>query len=277
MPVHPAPDSTSPAPLSTEMRQHEYGIMYGVEEFFWWYVGMRNNLVNLLERYWDWKIQPEPLVLDAGCGTGAILQRLASGFDGRLPRPRALGLDLSQEALRFCQQRNLADRVMRGSITELPFADNTFDILVSFDVISNLPDPTPGFREFSRVIKHGGIMVLNLPAYQALYSEHDLAVRTLRRFSKTEVKQLLAENGFMPLRVSYVNSLLFPPAAAVRLTKKALLKAKPEGALQSDLTPPPAFINKLLLWTMAREASILRHTGFDLPFGLSIMTVARRI
>jgi len=263
--------------LSTEMRLHEYGIMYEVEDNFWWYVGMRNNLVNLLERYWDWKAQPQPKILDAGCGTGAALQRLADGFGGRISSQNALGLDLSAEALRFCKQRGLGSQTLRGSITELPFADHTFDILLSFDVISNLPEPNPGFREFARVLRHGGLMVLNLPAYQFLYSEHDLAVRTLRRFDKGEVRKLLAENGLMPLRMSYVNSILFPPAAAVRLTKKALLKTKPTQDLHSDLTPPPALLNKLLLWLMAREADLLRHSNFDLPFGLSLITVARKM
>jgi SAM-dependent methyltransferase len=251
--------------------------MYEVEDSFWWYVGMRNNLVNLLERYWDWNAQPQPRILDAGCGTGAALQRLADGFGGRITSQKALGLDLSAEALRFCRERGLGPQTLRGSITELPFADHTFDILLSFDVISNLPEPTPGFREFARVLRHGGIMVLNLPAYQFLYSEHDMAVRTLRRFSKGQVRNLLAEHGLMPLRMSYVNSILFPPAAVVRLTKKALLKAKPTQNLHSDLTPPPPLLNKLLLWMMAKEADLLRHSNFDLPFGLSLITVARKM
>jgi SAM-dependent methyltransferase len=262
---------------STEMRHQEYRIMFEAEDNFWWYVGMRNNLKTILQRYWDWKDKPNPLIVDAGCGTGAVLQRLVNGFDGSISPQNAIGFDLSDEALRFCAERGLGDRVSRGSITEMPFADNTFDILVSFDVISNLPEPTPGFKEVARVVKHGGMLVLNLPAYQFLYSEHDLAVRTLRRFDKKEVRSLLAQNGLMPLHMTYLNTVLFPPAAGVRLTKKMFLKAKPGKELHSDLTPPPTALNNLLVWTMAQEANLIGRSSLSLPFGLSLMTIARKM
>jgi len=265
------------APASTEMRFHEYGIMYNVEDNFWWYEGMRQNLLSLLQRHWDWQAKTNPVVLDAGCGTGATLQRLADGFEGKIATNRAVGFDISSEALRFCRQRKLDHRLFQGSITSIPVADNSIDILVSFEVISNLTDPEPGFREVARVLNHGGLAIIKLPAYQFLYSEHDIAVRVLRRFDRGEVRDLLAKHGLAPVRTSYLNTFLFPPAALSRLTKKFSLKSKADEELESDLKPPHPLLNKILIGIMAQEARVLRHTNFNLPFGLSLITVARKV
>ncbi|NWJ48201.1 MAG: methyltransferase domain-containing protein [Chloroflexi bacterium] len=265
------------APASTEMRLHEYGIMYNVEDNFWWYEGMRRNLLSLLQRHWDWQAKPNPVVLDAGCGTGATLQHLAAGFEGEIATNRAVGFDISSEALRFCRRRKLDRRLFQGSITAIPVADNSIDILVSFEVISNLSDPEPGFREVARVLNHGGLAIIKLPAYQFLYSEHDIAVRVLRRFNRGEVQALLAKHGLAPVRMSYLNTFLFPPAAISRLIKKFLLKNKVDEELESDLKPPHPLLNKILIGIMAQEARVLRHTNFNLPFGLSLITVARKV
>jgi SAM-dependent methyltransferase len=265
------------APVSTELPQHEYEIMYRAEEEFWWYVGMRRHLLTLLEKHWDWQNQPNPLVVDAGCGTGAVLQRLADGFGGQINTRRALGFDLSQEALRFCSRRGLQGRISRGSITNIPLADQSVDIVVSFDVVCYLPDPEPSLYELARILKHGGMLVLNLPAYQFLHSEHDLAVNVLKRYTREQARQMMARHGLMPERTSYVNTVLFPPAAAVRLAKKAALKIKPGKKLQSELELPHPLINRILTGAMASEAVLLKRSNFNLPFGLSLMTVARKL
>ena len=265
------------APILNELPSKEYGIMYDVEDTFWWYVGMRLNLLKLLKRYWNWNETPQPNVLDAGCGTGAILQGLSNGFGHQIPAVKPTGLDLSAEALGFSQKRGNNFPLVKGSITNLPFTNNSFDILISFDVLSYVKDPSPGFREISRVVKHGGLVILNLPAYQFLYSEHDLAVNTVKRFHKAEIASLLSESGLKPVRMSYLNTLLFPPAAIIRLGKKGILKTRRSKEVHSDLTQPHPLVNNFLRWTMAREATILGKTNLNLPFGLSFIAVAQRI
>jgi SAM-dependent methyltransferase len=255
------------------MLSDEYRVMYEVEDKFWWYIGMRRNLFALLEKYWDWTNHPEPRILDAGCGTGANLQQMVGGFGGRLNTRNAWGFDVSGEALRFSQRRGLKGRIAQGSITEIPYAGQTFDIAISFDVFNNLPDDRPGFQEVARVLKPGSIFILNLPAYQFLYGKHDRAIGGRRRYNRKQVTARLAAAGMRVERATYLNTFLFPPAAVVRL----LNRGESPKEVHSDLTPPPTTLNLILAKAMSLEAEVLRRTRLNLPFGLSVMTVARKL
>lgn len=267
------------------MHQDEYRVMYQVEDQHWWYRGMRRNLYALLSRHWDWQKQPQPAILDAGCGTGANLQLMLNGMGNRLNTRQAFGFDLSGDALKYCQQRGLAGRLAQGSITEIPFASGSFDIAISFDVINNLPDDRLGFGEIGRVLRPGGLFIVNLPAYQFLYSEHDLAIRGQRRYNAQLVAERLSEAGLRLERQTYLNTLLFPPAAIVRLIRAKRVAARPElvtesgqtASVHSDLTPPHPLINRTLEAVMSLESQILANTSLNLPFGLSIMTLARKV
>lgn len=263
--------------LGTEMMQDEYRVMYEVEDSFWWYVGMRRNLLALLQKHWDWTAQPNPTVLDAGCGTGGILQKLTNNFGGQLNTGAAVGVDISDQAIRFCRARGLAGYVAQASLVELPFAREQFDIVTSFDVACHMPADRPAFAEVSRVLRRGGIFVTNLPAYQFLSSEHDVAVRIKRRYTKKLLANRLNEVGLQIERLTYVNTILFPPAAVIRLIKNARGKGANAAEAHSDLTPPPAVVNKLLTGLMGLEADILAKTKLILPFGLSVMAVARKV
>jgi len=289
-----APETVETAPANpgagnynphTEMMRDEYRVMFEVEDRHWWYRGMRRNMVALLKRHFDWTKHPDPLALDAGCGTGANLQHLLSGFSGQIPAFRAAGFDLAGEALEYSRKRGLTGKLARGSITAIPFATNTFDLAISFDVINNLPDDQPGFNEVARVLKRDGLFILNLPAYQFLYSEHDLAIRCQRRYNAKMVADRLKRAGLKIERQTYLNTLLFPPAALVRLVKARKMAASPElirdsadsSPVHSDLLPPPGPINRALEGVMGLEAALLARSNLSLPFGLSIMTLARKV
>ncbi len=269
----------------TEMMRDEYRVMFEVEDRHWWYRGMRRNMVSLLKRHFDWSKHPDPLALDAGCGTGANLQNLLNGFSGKVRPFPAVGFDLAGEALEFSRRRGLTGKLAQGSITAIPFATDTFDLAISFDVINNLPDDQPGFNEVGRVLKRGGLFILNLPAYQFLYSEHDLAIRCQRRYNASMVANRLKQAGLTVERQTYLNTLLFPPAALVRLVKARKMAARPElirdstdpTPVHSDLLPPPGPVNRTLEGIMALEASLLARSNLSLPFGLSIMTLARKV
>jgi SAM-dependent methyltransferase len=226
-----------------------------------------------LQKYWDWSAQPGPRILDAGCGTGANLQQLVDRFGGKINTKNAWGFDVSADALSFSQRRGLEKRVVQGSITEIPYASNSFDIVISFDVLNNLPNDRVGFYEVGRVLRHGGLFILNLPAYQFLYGKHDQAIGGRRRYNRKQVTAYLAELGMKVERATYLNTVLFPPAALVRLMNRG----KTHQEVHSDLTPPSPKINQLLAQTMSLEAQVLRHTSWNLPMGLSVMTVARKL
>ncbi|MET0384402.1 MAG: class I SAM-dependent methyltransferase [Polyangiales bacterium] len=91
-------------------------------------------------------------VLEVGVGTGLILSRLAQHADS------AWGVDVSAGMVSQAKQRGLS--VVLGSVTDLPFADESFDLVCSFKVLAHVPDIGRALREITRVTKPGGQMVL---------------------------------------------------------------------------------------------------------------------
>ncbi len=249
------------------MNDVEYRIMFEVENDHWWYVGLHDLTLRALRSLRQG--QPGVLrVLDAGCGTGRLLELLAAEPPERF---RAEGLEYAGTALPFLRRRGLRG-LTQGSIDALPYADESFDAVVSHDVLCILDRRRilRALREFRRVLAPGGTLLMNLPAYDWLKSRHDRAVATRTRFEAGSIRGLLTESGFLSPRIGYRNTILFPAVAAVRLLQKAADRGKPADlAQESDLSMPPRAINAALGWPLRLENRWIDRGG-RLPFGLSV-------
>lgn len=202
-------------------------------------------------------------MLDAGCGTGANLARLACSG-------RSVGLDLSEHALGFCRQRRLVN-LIQGDIGRAPFPSESFHGILCSSVLYHrwVGDMGGALREMRRILKPGGFLFLNLPAFDSLSSEHDRAVFTARRFTARTTRALLSENGFEVKHLSYWTALLCPVVYAVRR-----LGIFQKGRDFNAHEPPSAPLNAILNGLMAFEFMILKAIPF--PFGVSIVCVARK-
>src|SRR5688572_21562714 len=144
-----------------------------------------------------------PLVLEAGCGTGNNLRHLAR-------YGRAVGVDLSEQALVFCRSRGVA--AARAELLALPFPDGCFDCVTSLDVIYHrwVEDDAAAVREMARVLRKGGLLLLRVPALRALWGAHDEAVHSRHRYNRRELAGLLHGQGLQVLRLTYGNTFLLP-------------------------------------------------------------------
>jgi ubiquinone/menaquinone biosynthesis C-methylase UbiE len=247
------------------MERSEYAVMAAVEDRHWWYGGMRSIAAAVLDTVYAGR--NDLSILDAGCGTGGnvlFLQRYG----------RVVGIDLAHDAVDLGRER-VPNGLVRGSVLELPFADESFDLVSSFDVLYHraVPSEDQALNETLRVLKPGGRLLIRLPAFEFLRSKHDRAVHTRHRYTANEAYQLLQQNGFVVERCSYINSLLFPIPLAQRLLEQALPQLERED---SDLTLPSGFVNEALRWPMAAEAAWLARGG-RFPLGLSIICLARKV
>jgi SAM-dependent methyltransferase len=237
----------------------EYQRMYEAEESQWWYAGMRAISFALLD-----SLPPDgtkPLVLDAGCGTGNNLVHLAA-------RGRPIGVDLSEEALRFCRTRGVT--VARAGLPRLPFVDDAFDGVTSFDVLYHrwVEDDVAAVRELARVLRPGGWMLVRVPALRMLWGAHDEAVHSRHRYTTAEVRRLLEGCGLEVRRLTYANTLLFPVILARRTLDRLL------GRHGSDVGFLPAPFEWAFRRLLGLEARLVRV--LSLPLGASVFALARK-
>lgn len=244
------------------MNRAEYEIMYRVEDRHWWYIALR----GVIDTVWPLvanSTNPCVSILDVGCGTGAVLASL----DGRA---KTYGLDFAPEAIHFCRARG-QNRTAVASAVTLPFADASFDAVISCDVLCHrsIQNKQDTLEELVRVLRPGGRLVLNLPAYQWLYSSHDAHVHTDHRFTRGGLVAMLHAANLTIQRLTYWNTLLLPPIIATRLWRKI----RPLPASDLDKASGENF-SPLFNAIMAFERGLLRR--IPLPAGLSIFVVAQK-
>jgi SAM-dependent methyltransferase len=184
---------------------------------------------------------------------------------------------LASEALRFCRQRG-HKYLAQASITDLPFADSTFDLVTSFDVLGQLPTETAAgraMREMYRVLRPCGIAFVRIAAYEWMRSGHDEALGTRRRYCLGALRERMEQAGFHLLRATYANTLLFPLAALRRLVLKRIGLAD-RGSDVKPLPPTLQWLNRALTWALRRDARLLRHRWSRLCMGLSAICIAQK-
>lgn len=230
----------------------------------WWFAAAHANLLDL---YQQTRRRPgEPAaVLDAGCGTGGLLAKLA----GRFPDRAVIGLEVDREASARAHAKS-ARPVCVGSVNALPFRDAAFAAIFSADVLCHRNvDERAALAQFHRCLAADGVLVLNLPAYRWLLSRHDAAVDNVRRYTRRSAAALLRRAGFRTVYASYWNTVLFP---LMVITRKLL--PAPGGATSDVRLYPPA-VEAICRVATGVERALLRR-GFRLPFGGSIVAIAAK-
>ncbi len=202
-------------------------------------------------------------VLDAGCGTGGFIRRMMP----RHPGWRWTGVDLEPLACALARERCRA-RIVEGSVLALPFPDASFDAVVSADVLYHLPDDAAALREFFRVLRPGGALVVNVPAHRWLRSYHDVTVHGQRRYTWREVAGKLAAAGFGSVRATHWNTLPLPLVWARR-------KLLPPPASGSDVRLYPRPVEAGFRAAMSLERAWIA-AGLRLPVGCSVLASAIR-
>jgi SAM-dependent methyltransferase len=236
------------------MELAEYALMDAVEDHMWWYRALHRRLLDALTEI-------DGVVLDAGCGTGGLLARL------RAERPglRTVGVEWAEPASRRAAAKSGAP-VARGSVNALPFADARFDAAIAADLLCHSAVDLPlALAELRRVLRPGGSLLVNMPAYAWLLSAHDRLVHNARRCSARQLSAMLRDAGFVRVHAGYWNGLLLPLMVAQR-------KLLASNAAASDVAPFSPRLDAML----HAITEIERRLPFRLPAGGSVLATAER-
>ena len=230
------------------------------EDRHWWYRGRRTVLDVVVAGL---GLSEPARILDAGCGSGRNMVELARHGSGT-------GIELSETSVALARDRG-AGEVVAGSILEMPFAEDSFNLAVSLDVIEHLEDDLAALRELRRVVAPGGSLLVTVPAYQWLWSGHDEINHHHRRYTRRSLQRVAEQAGWHQTRTTYFNSLLLPVAIVLRVLDKVNTKTT-ESSL--DLWVPPEPLNWVLERPLALEAALIERGG-RIPAGLSLLAVFR--
>jgi SAM-dependent methyltransferase len=230
------------------------------EDRHWWYRGRRSVLDRVIDGL---HLPARAEILDAGCGSGRNMIDFAR-------HGTVTGVELSATSVEIARRRG-AGEVVEGSVLEMPFEAGRFDLAASLDVIEHLEDDLAALRELRRVVKPGGTLLVTVPAYQWLWSGHDVINHHYRRYTRRTLQRVGEEAGWQQVRTTYFNSLLLPAAILLRVLDRFNRKTT-ESSL--DLWVPPAPLNWLLERPLELEAAMI-GCGGRIPAGLSLLAVFR--
>lgn len=243
--------------------------MFEAEDRHWWYVGLHELVLAAVRA--EARRRGRPLdVLDAGCGTGRLCELLAG--EGH----RVAGCDASPEALALARRRGVAG-LFRADLNSFAPARARLDVVTAIDVLyhAGIADDVAVLRRLREGLRPGGLLVLNLVAFEFLRSTHDVAVHTRERYTRPLLRRRLEAAGLEIERLGYRVCLPFPLVAASRLwARRARDGAAPPEAVVSDVRLPGRAANALLLGVARLENRLQRRAS--LPFGSSVFALARR-
>jgi SAM-dependent methyltransferase len=233
------------------------------EERHWWYRGRRRVLHRVIARL---RLRSTARILDAGCGSGRNMVELARYGS-------VTGVELSPLAIDAARSRRVGE-VFAGSVSEMDLPDHSFDLAVCLDVIEHLPDDRAALSELRRVVEPGGALIVTVPAYQWLWSAHDVANEHHRRYSRHALLAAASDAHWRCERVTHFNSFLLPLAIAARLLERQRAGRARAARARPDLWVPPAPLNRLMELPLDLEA-LLIGAGARIPCGLSLLAVLR--
>jgi 2-polyprenyl-3-methyl-5-hydroxy-6-metoxy-1,4-benzoquinol methylase len=243
------------------MEHHEYQVMYELENDYWWFVARRNLITEIVRR--ETEKRKGGRIFDVGCGTGANLEAISR-------YGRSFGVDLAREAIQLCHRRGLKDLAI-SRVENLAYLSESFDIITALDVLEHIDNDLAALDELFRICKPGGMLLITVPAYGFLWSEHDEALHHRRRYAAHELRNKLTIAGFEVERCSYFITSLFFPILVIRIMQGIFKNSTHPKTSHVQL---PKLLSKMIILLLFFEQWLIRY--INLPFGVSIVCTSRK-
>jgi SAM-dependent methyltransferase len=241
------------------MEHEAYLDMAAVEARHWWFRGRRRILAATIERL---KLKPGARILELGSGTGGNLS-LLTRFG------QVTAVEMNETAREISKTRAGDVDICAGALPGgLPLGEQKYDLICLFDVLEHVEEDEATLTVIRQHLAPGGRAVITVPAYQALFGPHDVALHHKRRYERVALAGKLRQAGFAVEKLSFMNMALLPGAFLMRWLDKALHRAEASGT-KIPLWP----LNEALTGIFGAEAFLLGRA--NLPFGLSLLAVVR--
>ncbi|PCJ63543.1 MAG: hypothetical protein COA58_16325 [Bacteroidetes bacterium] len=247
-----------------------YKEYYTLERSHWWFkarlVILESVLKNIILKKYNNRIK----VLNVGVATGATTEMLMKYSD-------VTSLEYDKDCCDFLKEKT-GIQAVNASLTDLPFKDNEFDLICAFDVIEHIENDSLAIAEINRVLKPKAYYFITVPAFQFLWSNHDVINHHFRRYTKSGINDLFESHKFTIDYSTYFNFWLFFPIALVRFLLNLIPKKSKEITSGSDNEGlnSSGIINSIL-FRIFRSEKILINRKIKFPVGVSILSIGQKV
>jgi len=229
----------------------------------------RNHAIGELRR---WLVnRDEPVIMEVGCSTGAMLELLSKTF----PRARLLAADYSRSSLEKVSVRIPNIPLVQLDLAKCPLPDAISDAVVILNVLEHIEDDVSAIEHIYRILKPGGVAIIEVPAMPGLYDVFDQQVRHWRRYSMSALIRLLSARGFNILSRSHLGFLVYPIFWLGKKRNQRLIGAEPREARKAMLRALRHAGSRHLLGLAFGIESFLRNNSY-LPFGIRCLVSCRK-
>lgn len=234
---------------------------HSLEEKHWWFESRRDIIFKLIQ-----KMDKNSKILEIGCSGGPLIKFLKqNGFNN------IYGIDKSKKAIELCKSNGLKNIFLMDGL-KTRFNNEEFDIIIASDILEHIKEDNLALLEWNRILKKGGRLILFVPAFNFLWSEHDEVNKHYKRYSKSMLITLFKKSNFRIEKISYWNFILFFPASLFRIFQHIFLKNKIQK--KDQLYKLNNIINKSLIFLLKLENLFLKKLNF--PIGVSVFALVTK-
>lgn len=235
-----------------------YSEMAEIENEHWWFRGRRAIVSSLLGSL---PLPKGSRILEVGCGTGGNLDMLNHFGE-------VCAFEMSESARQIAQKKTASQYDIRSGYCPhaIPFVEKTFDLICLFDVLEHIEEDTETLSALRSLLNKDGFIFLTVPAYQWMFGPHDVFLHHRRRYTRSQLSAVARSAGLKPVKLTYINTVLFPLAVVARLKDKIT-----QSKIATGANLPSPLINAIFYQLFALEKVLLRL--INLPFGVSIVGI----
>ncbi len=230
-----------------------------LEKKGFWFKARRELILGLIKNN-----KKDIKILDIGCAGGVLLKELKKyGF------LNLYGIDIEEKFVKL--SKKICKNIFLADAGHLPFKDDYFDIIIASDILEHLKNDKKALKEWCRVLKNGGKIIFGVPAFNILWSYHDIINCHKKRYRKKDIFQAVPEN-LKVVKLFYWNMLFFIPTLFYKLSWKVFNIKKTHVSFFKNKR-----INRFLTLLMKIENLLILKLKLFPPLGVSLIGVLKKI
>ena len=215
------------------------------------------------------RTQSDLCILEIGCSSGFLLKQLIVEF----PDAVVVGADVVREPL-FRLARELPSvPIMRFDLLQCPLPSDSCDAVVMLNVLEHIEDDSTALDQVHRILKPGGVAIVEVPAGPHLLDPYDRALNHFRRYAAVELRTKLERSGFSVSRLSHLGFFVYPAFAYVKRRNQRVKKSVDSNSLVA------AQVSTTSSSRLLKMAFVIEHwlgLGLSYPVGIRCLATGRK-